>query len=83
MDWPDCEGAVPDPGLDEERAMETLPELFFDNPRARTVAFKAVGRVVEARGTLSDEARGRLAQMKILFGAPEDERAGAAGRIGG
>jgi hypothetical protein len=60
-------------GLDEERAIASLPKLLPDDQRACEGALTVLRRVLEARGALSDESARRLAQIERLFGGPPAE----------
>ncbi|HUM09943.1 MAG TPA: DUF3141 domain-containing protein [Myxococcaceae bacterium] len=53
--------------LDEERALRTLPLLLPKSVEKRREMLELVQRMVNARGTLSDEARRRLRRIEVLF----------------
>jgi pimeloyl-ACP methyl ester carboxylesterase len=63
--------------LDEERAVRAIPKLLPDDEHARQSALEALHRVVEARGSLSDEGKRRLSRVESLFGAQPSETAHA------
>ncbi|WP_424813348.1 DUF3141 domain-containing protein [Roseococcus sp. YIM B11640] len=57
--------------LDEERAIEALPQLLPDNAAARAEAMAAIRQVATAQGTLSEAAMARLARIEGIFIPPQ------------
>jgi pimeloyl-ACP methyl ester carboxylesterase len=53
--------------LDEDRAVETIPELLPDDPEACARMLGAIRRVAAAQGKLSEEGARRLARVVTLF----------------
>jgi hypothetical protein len=53
--------------LDEEAAIAALPKLLPEDRRACEAALKLVHRVIEARGSQSEEGHRRLARVETLF----------------
>ena len=47
--------------------MRAIPKLLPDDEHARQSALEALHRVVEARGSLSDEGKRRLSRVESLF----------------
>jgi hypothetical protein len=56
--------------LDEEKAIAALPKLLPDDRRACQTALSLIHRVIEARGALPEEGRGRLRRIEALFAGP-------------
>jgi hypothetical protein len=56
--------------LDEERAVAALAKLLPADRRARETALGLIRRIVEARGTRSEESARRMARIESLFGGP-------------
>ena len=54
--------------LDEERALEALPKLLGADDAGRKAALDVLRRVLDARGSMSDEGKRRLAKVEALFG---------------
>jgi hypothetical protein len=54
--------------LDEERAVRAIPRLLPDSEVARRAGLEALYGMLEARGTVSEEAARRLARVVALFG---------------
>ncbi len=64
--------------LDEERAFEAIAAMLPADPAARSEAFAAVRRVVDADGSDTPERRHRLARLQALFRSRRDGPAEAA-----
>jgi hypothetical protein len=55
--------------MDEERAVATLPDLLPADPAACRLALADIRKVLDASGSLSEEASGRLARIAAIFEA--------------
>ena len=53
--------------LDEERAIDTLPELLPRSAERRQAALELLHRMLSARGALPEEGRQRLQRIEALF----------------
>src|SRR5262249_42755284 len=56
--------------LDAERAISALPKLLPDDRRQCEDALALLRRVLAARGTLAEEAGGRLERVEAVFAGP-------------
>jgi hypothetical protein len=54
--------------LDEERAVATIPKLLPADGAERSATMRVIRSILSAGGTLSDEAKRRLARVEVLFG---------------
>jgi hypothetical protein len=55
-------------GLDEERAVRTIPRLLPDDEAARRAGLDAIREIVAARGIPSEAVASRLQRIESLFG---------------
>ena len=62
---------------DQERALEALPKLLGGDDAGRKAALDVLRRVLDARGSMSDESKRRLAKVEALFGVREKKAANA------
>ncbi|HWU26170.1 MAG TPA: DUF3141 domain-containing protein [Rhizomicrobium sp.] len=53
--------------VNEERAVRAIPKLLSDSESERRATLEALRSVVEAKGSLSDEAKRRLARIDAIF----------------
>src|SRR3954452_25628982 len=64
--------------LDEERAITAMPKLLPADRPARETALGMLRRIIEARGTLSEEGARRITRVENLFGGPPPAKPGPA-----
>ena len=57
--------------LDEKRAVSAIPRLLPDSEAMRAAGVETVRRILQARGTLSEESARRLARIEALFGVDQ------------
>ena len=61
--------------MNEERAMEALPQLLAEDPDACGKAIEAIRRVALAQGELSPEEAARFERLAAIFGEREASKA--------
>jgi hypothetical protein len=67
--------------LDEERAVAAIPKLLPADGAERSAMMSVIRRILAARGTMSDEAKRRLARVETLFGEITRDSVGSSKQL--